>query len=326
MAEEQVNPPELAEDVPLGERELRKEAGDRRGGKRENRKTPEELYDLSQPIPKMQQPDKALHEKELDAINHALEALKREKLALQTQIDAASNPLSRNTAFGAERELIQQLQQQKSTLIEEKKALWKRMDEINVLLEKLVNERKTAKVQVRFDSLAKIDDEIQKLKRLQQSTSMSLTDEKKLVKEIDQLQSSKIMFAELDANHKKVEGAKDMNKSISAEIKIKDVAIDAVKKEIDDRRKALESLGDSEKEAKEQRKKLLDQREGLKKKIADVYKELDQVRDKFRQDTDAWFDYQRAVKAQEKLKKDEERKKRHGSIGTRRAKIMIEKR
>ena len=53
MAEEPLNPPKLADEVlPVGDR---KDAGDRRGGniKRETRKAPEELYDLSQPIPKV---------------------------------------------------------------------------------------------------------------------------------------------------------------------------------------------------------------------------------------------------------------------------------
>ena len=52
MAEvELLNTPQLVEDVPVvGDS---KEVGNRRGGKRENRKAPEELYDLSQPIPKV---------------------------------------------------------------------------------------------------------------------------------------------------------------------------------------------------------------------------------------------------------------------------------
>jgi len=256
------------------------------------------------------QPDKALHDKELDTITLAIEAVKRDKLALQTKIDAVSASSNRNSAVGSEKEVIQQLKMKKSALIEEKKSLKKRVDDSKAILDKLLNERKATKVQVRFESLAKIEEEIAKLKRLQQSTSMSLTDEKKLIKEIDSLQSSKMMLADLDGNQKKMDVSRDAIKALNDEIKAKDSVIDAVQKDIDDRQKALASLGDSEKEAREGRKKLLDQREELKKLMDSKYKELDQVRDKFRQETDTWFDYQRAIKAQERLKREEERKKR----------------
>jgi len=246
----------------------------------------------------------------LDTIQLAIAALKREKDALQNKIDAVSSSSNRNSAVGAEKELIQQLKVKKSALIEEKKSLNKRKDDSKALQDRLLNERKAAKVQVRFESLAKIEEEIQKLKRLQQSTSMSLTDEKKLIKEIDTLQTSKMMLADLDANQKKIDVSRDIIKTLNEELKLKDSAIDAVKKDIEDREKALQSLGDSEKEAREGRKKLLDHREELKKQIDAKYKELDQVRDTFRKETDAWFDYQRAVKAQERLKREEERKKR----------------
>jgi hypothetical protein len=51
MAEVESNPPQLVADVTVAVDS--KEAGNSRGGKRENRKAPEELYDLSQPIPKV---------------------------------------------------------------------------------------------------------------------------------------------------------------------------------------------------------------------------------------------------------------------------------
>jgi len=56
MAEVEMNPPQLAveSNSPVASSEP-KEGGNRRGGKsnRENRKAPEELYDLTQPIPKV---------------------------------------------------------------------------------------------------------------------------------------------------------------------------------------------------------------------------------------------------------------------------------
>ncbi len=54
MAEVDMNPPQLAvESIPPVASSEPKEGGNRKGGKRENRKAPEELYDLTKPIPKV---------------------------------------------------------------------------------------------------------------------------------------------------------------------------------------------------------------------------------------------------------------------------------
>jgi uncharacterized coiled-coil DUF342 family protein len=55
----------------------------------------------------------------------------------------------------------------------------------------LFNDRKAVKANIRFSDVKMIDNEIMKLKKKQETTSMSLNEEKRLIKEIGFLQSSK---------------------------------------------------------------------------------------------------------------------------------------
>ena len=93
----------------------------------------------------------------------------------------------KNTEIGKAKEAILVLRKKKSDLIDEKRAIRAQLDMLKAQGDKLVKDKKDAKSSIRFNSVEEIDAEIKKLQRRQETTSMSLTDEKKLIKELDAL-------------------------------------------------------------------------------------------------------------------------------------------
>lgn len=276
---------------------------------RRQRTPPEELFDLTKPIPRADKPNKADHEEEIEAINTAIDELKEKKTAVQKKIDTALNG-GRNSAAGKEREALRTLRNSKGSLIDEKKGMLARLSQIKKATDSLVNDRKAARANIRFGKVDDVDAEIKKLKTRQETVSMSLTEEKKLLKEIDVLQSSKQLLSGLEDTQVSINSAKEERGSLSEVIKAKDKEIDAVQVEIAAKQKLLDDMKKSESEFKKQLDSLISERNDIRKVIGDKMGERNKARDAFREANDKYYDYQRAVKAQKKMKYEEEKKKR----------------
>jgi len=280
------------------------------GFRRERRQhTPsEELYDLSKPIPREEKPDKTKHDDDIEAINTSINALKDEKQVIQDKIDDAMEG-GRNSQVSREFEALQSLFRKKSALINEKKGMRSRLDFVKKQADTLINERKAAKANMRYGDVESINTEIKKLKRRQETTSMSLGEEKRLIKDMDALESSKKYLADVKTADASITDVKESRKSIQGELNAKDKEIDAVQVEIDEKKEAMGSLRDSEKENNQNLTSLKNDRDELKNKIGDLMDSRNALRQEFREANNKWYDYQRAVKAQKKLQYDEKKKK-----------------
>jgi uncharacterized coiled-coil DUF342 family protein len=163
---------------------------------------------------------------------------------------------------------------------------------------------------VRFSDAAAIDAEIAKLKQRQETTSMTLGEEKKLIKDIDALQASKGVFSELKDKDSAIDNALASRKEIAASIAAKDKEIDAAQKEIDEKQKLVDAQKDSDAEIRKNLSSLKAERDSLRKEIGEKIEERNKIREEFQKENDKWYDYQRAIKAQKKIQFEEEKKKR----------------
>ncbi len=254
-------------------------------------------------------PSKEDHDKELDAFNEEVEKIKAERQAIQDKIDAEMDR-GKGSETGQIREQVAALRTKKGMLIEEKKKLRNKLDQTKDATDKLVKDRKDTRSNVRFSKVEEVDAEISKLQRRQETTSMSLTEEKKLIQEINSLQSSKKLLADLKNKEGEFDDIKEQRKSISAQLTAKDKEIDAVSKEMDDLQAKHKEMSERETDKRDATKALLNERDELRKKMSAVLKEKDACRAAFREKSDAWFNYQRALRAQKKMQYEEEKKKR----------------
>ena len=186
----------------------------------------------------MDRPSREEHEKELEEYTAAVDAIKEQRGELQDKIDAAMDS-GRTSEIGIKRDELAQFRAKKGALIDEKKAIRAKLDAFRTQADRLVKDRKDTRANVRFGSVQEIDAEIAKLQRRQETTSMSLTEEKKLIKEMDALQASKKLVADLKTKDTSLDDVKEQRKLISAQITTKDKEIDAVQAEIDVKSEAL---------------------------------------------------------------------------------------
>lgn len=291
--------------------------GDKKGGgggggrrDRDRDETPiEDLYDLSQPIPHVARPSKEQHEAEIGEINAAIDALKEERTAVQTRVDACMSS-GKNPEAEAEITALKALRGAKSSLINDKKALRSRLEALKKSNDRLQNERKSARSAVRYGSVAEINAEIAKLHKRQETTSMSLAEEKRLIKEIDVLEASKKTVAEIKSKNDALGDVKHERGAITDALDAKSAEIAAIDAEIDVRSKTLDALKEKESGSRDQIKKLFQQKDELRSQITAKIAERGALRETFREENNRWYNYQRAVRKQKQMKYDEERKVR----------------
>lgn len=309
MPEEAATPAAPAPVTDETSKEKKSENKGKQRRKKEDDVPIEELYDLSQPIPRVEKPDKDAHEAKLNELNAQFEKLKKDKDAVQKKIEATMTQ-GKNTEIGKAKDAMVVLRQKKGKLIDEKRAIRSELEVLKQVGDKLVKDKKDAKSSVRFNSIEEIDAEIKKLQRRQETTSMSLTDEKKLIKEMDALMSSKDKVKDMKSKDASLDGVKKQRGDIMDSIKAKDKEIDAVTKEMDTVGAKIKALSEKETDKRSLLDGLFKERDGYKKEISVVLKEKDTMRDDYREQNNAWWNSQRAVKAQRQMQYEEEKKAR----------------
>lgn len=100
-----------------------------------------------------------------------------------------------------------------------------------------------------------------------------------------------------------------MRKQIAAELQTKDKEIDELQKLIDERGTVIKSMSEKETDHRDKVKALFAERDALREQINDKIKEKSVAREAFWEKNNAFFDYQRAVREQRKMKYEEEKRR-----------------
>lgn len=182
-------------------------------------------------------------------------------------------------------------------MIEQKRQIRTKLEIIKSKIDRHTSADKSARSGVKFNSVADIDREIAKLQRKQETSSMSLSDEKRLIKEIEALQASKRTLEELKSKQGDIDSLKLERKQVQAELTAKDKEIDSIQKDID-------------KQTNSQVDDLVKQRDGFKSQMDEKFKAKKALQTVFREKMNEWYHNQRAIKAQRQIQYEEEKKRR----------------
>lgn len=273
-----------------------------------NRPNVAELFDLSKPIPKVEKPLKEKHDAELMQFEEKIELLKKKRVDIQNTIEST---LEANKKSGAsnERDTLNELRMKKGILINEKKGIREKLNAMKGQADKLMAESKSSRQNVKFTKVEDIDNEIKRLQRKQETTSMSLQEEKRLIKELDLLKSSKKAVAGLKEKEGAIANTKEQRTLISAQLKEKDTEIDAVQAQIDEKQEIVNSLSKKDTTNRDELTKLFTERDEVRDEISKLIKVKGDLRTEFRKKNDDFYNYQRAVKAQRQIQWEEAKKK-----------------
>merc|ERR1711935_25976 len=117
-------------------------------------------------------------------------------------------------------------------------------------------------------------------------------------------------MGDLKSKDVSLDGVKKQRGVVMDNIKAKDKEIDAVTKEMDVVGAKIKGLAEKDSEKRSLLDGLFKERDSFKKEISVVLKEKDTMRDEYRENNNAWWNSQRAVKAQRQVQYEEEKKAR----------------
>lgn len=224
----------------------------------------------------------------------------------------------------ASRTKLNELKNIKNKLIDEKKIMRIQLDTYKDKTDKLLKEKKDTKNNVKFNSVDEINNEIKKLEKKQETTSMTLNDEKRLIKEIDALKASKKFVVDLKTTDASIDNVKEEKKSIINNITLKDKEIDEISKQIKDVMDIIDTLNKTDTKKRDIMNELFKERDDLRKQMNLKIIDKDKLRDDNRKLNDAFYLFQRAVRKQKQIQYEEEKRKREEDKAVYLAKIEEE--
>jgi uncharacterized coiled-coil DUF342 family protein len=322
-----------------------KQEGKKRGD-RERKREPdvpiETLFDLTKPIPKVrcvvcptyifmrrrcspcahlcvclslysqhlqvERPNKETFEKELVALDNEINKLKEERRKAQEKVDTAMLDPEGKSALQDAKAKFNDLKNQKNALIDQKMAMRAQLDSFKAQTDKIAKDAKDTKNSLKFSTVEEINKRIAELQKKQETTSMSLNEEKKILKEIDGLQASKRFVVDLKDKNAAMDDVKEQRKVITQQIALKDTEIDAVSQQMDAYKATMNEHINMDTMKRDAIQELFKERDEFKKLVDQKMKEKDAFRDDFRFKSKAFYNYQRAFNAQRAMQYEEEKK------------------
>ena len=198
-----------------------------------------------------------------------------------------------------------------STLRDEKNVLLQERNKISAELkvhqakgEKQFQSQKALRQEIKYTTSSEIEEQIQKLRYQQETQSMSLQAEKKIIKEIESLQQSKKLVSKFASDKDAIEKCRGNVKEIRALHNKKNLEIDAVQEKLSAQKKVLDALYAAMKEQdnRDAVPKLLEERKTIKAQVDEKYNAIRVMRSEFKDKNDAYYNY---VRAQREAKKEE---------------------
>mmetsp|Transcript_2969 Transcript_2969/g.4497 ORF Transcript_2969/g.4497 Transcript_2969/m.4497 type:complete len:496 (+) Transcript_2969:73-1560(+) len=251
-------------------------------------------------------PDKSELQARSDEIQAQISALQNEAKEIKAKMDKIFNDRSGSKGeFEAAKTLMQALIAEKKQLVAEKNALGDARDAARDKINARINAEKAARSDLKFSSLEAIDKQIRDLESKQARTTMSLTDEKKIIKEIKALQASKKTVATLADMKQAIEALKVEKSAIDKNYLDKASEVKRVNERLTAQREVLDSLNKDNSQNREAIPSLRQKQSEIKEQVNSKYQQIKALRAEFKAKEDAYY----AHLAEERARKKEARQK-----------------
>lgn len=207
----------------------------------------------------------------------------------------------------AAKAVFSSLRAEKDNLIQQRNQITAKLKSVQDLKEATVKTQRSLRSALKFSTEEEFDREIASLRHQQETRSMALVEEKRIIKEIEALQQQKLQVAKFADEKSSVDKHSDSIKDIRALQAAKNLEIDAVQAKLSAQKLALDELYKLNEEENKNDKfpVLANERTAIKKQLDDKFTALKELRAAFREENNKYYQNIRLVR----FKKDLERKK-----------------
>ncbi|CAM9276221.1 unnamed protein product [Phaeothamnion confervicola] len=245
---------------------------------------------------RLEKPDEEAHTVQVSSVYDAIKKLKERVEAIKGEMDSISQNRSGNKdGFAVARNVMKELRAERDLLQEELDRIGADRAAAKAAVDKHVKVRKDAASELKYTSAAEIDDAIAKLEKKQQTQSMSLAEEKKLIKEIESLRQSKKTVVHYAGAEEQIRTAKDSVEAVRKTENDKWAEMKALKDKMAEQKKVLDELSKAREAEGNPMGVLIAERNALRDEMSALHDSIKEIRTEYRAAVDAWYAHGRQV-------------------------------
>jgi len=255
-------------------------------------------------------PDKQVFQRNVDIVQAQITKLTQEMERVQAKANEQRGKKGAKGPIAEARQEMKALRDKKNVIMEKRKGLFDRRDAFKAGMEQMKAQASAMKGNMKFSNADDINKQLKKLEQQHSTTSMSLSQEKELIKEIETLKGMKKLVTGVSAANEKASGLKEQSKDLGEQIKEQNQLLTAVNDEIEAQKGKLDKLNEKEGNKKDIFPQLMKEKDELKKKIDVEYDKIRTLRTEWRENNNLWFEYSKVLRAQKQKEWDEEQARR----------------
>lgn len=249
----------------------------------------------------MQKPDKSKLQRETEEIQSEITVLQNESKAIKAKIDKIINDRSGSKGeFEAAKAVMQGLISEKKQVLNERNALGQSRDAARDKINAKINAEKAARAELKFSNVESIDSQIRELETRQARTTMSLNDEKKIIKDIKALQQSKKTVTELSNMKTAIDLLKTEKAAIDKSYNDKNQELKVLNDRLTAHREVMDSLNKDNADNRDIIPSLRNKMTELREQTNVKYQQMKTLRAEFKVQEDAYYAYLAEEKARKK--------------------------
>ncbi|KAI9912308.1 hypothetical protein PsorP6_005151 [Peronosclerospora sorghi] len=270
----------------------------------------DEIPDVIERLPK---PDKAAHDAKIAALDASIAKLQARTSAIRTEMDALKN--NRGGYGGQIQEAkakFASLRVEKDNLIQERNQITARLRQSRDEKNSTVKHQRHLRANFKYGTEDEYTDAIAALKRRQETSSMSLMEEKRVVKEIELMQAQKLQISSLIGEQGVVaQQTESINETRALQAK-KNEEIDAVQEKLNQQKQVLDDLYrlNEEENKKDLFPALAKERKEIKEQLDEKFTALKTLRKEFKEANDKYYNNIRLVRKKKELERQKEEESR----------------
>ncbi|KAH7484617.1 hypothetical protein PRIC1_003929 [Phytophthora ramorum] len=265
-----------------------------------------EIPDVIERLPK---PDKAEHEAKISVLDAAIKKLQARTNVIRAEMDALKT--NRGGYGGQIQEAKAQfsaLRGQKDDLIQQRNQITARLRQTRDAKDASVKQQRSVRATLKFGSELEFEQAIADLRHKQETSSMSLNEEKRVIKEIEQLQAQKLQVSAVSGDQGVLDQQNESIKETRALQAQKNEEIDAVQEKLNAQKAALDELYrlNEEENQKDQFPVLAKERKEIKEQLDDKFTAIKALRKDFKEANDKYYNNIRLVRKKKDLERQKE--------------------
>jgi len=286
-------------------------------------------------VKKVAKPDEAAHREALAAEDERL-AAKNDRLAvIKATLEQREGSRSDNTELALAKQKYNEARMEGRRAHTEKRQIY---DEISTadelkkqqqdLTQRLGEELKNLDLGIRKNpsdiTVADIEAKIKALELRQQTTSLSIKEDKKIMEEIKRLVAKKPVIKQYDEAKESLEGVRKHHNNLYAQLKLKNTELAELKGEEEKLKGKMDEVEAKEKAKRSDLPALYKERDQIKKEIGEIRDEMRRIRDEYNEQRREYFAYSRYLRELKQAEWQERQKEKKALEEARRKEEELE--